>query len=602
MKDNNFNTDNKEENLKPNQEKTERFIQAIAGKMYRDKNLKNVYNRDVFRYLLENSNYTENEYRYTNNGEEKTVLIKRAERVTSLETISNDTGIKKSNVRNAINRLKKVKYLDYTELIKNRMYLYKLLKYDDFLAKNEAHFQAHLEAHLEAHKKGELNTHMRHTSNSDKPLDDINENEINKKNRHTSENRSNGESSKDEAHFQAHLEAHNNNNNNNKDKNNRDNIERENKGPAPNTPHTLENWQNIGKHNNIPDEVTYKAFHYYKGINFKRGKNEIADIESTLILFYDKHLKIEKSKSISKTKKESKPKDPKQSEIEKISKDYFNNTNLVNVNLVKYFLDLTNGDFEEVKRHLEELVKNNFKKIATMETATIPVNEIQPDGTTKIKLTIKPREENENRYNSTSKSKQHTDYFDPERLQADYEYFKQFEHDNNTSYTKKQPYTFSEERLKADYEYLKQFEHNPENGNDNQSFMDKIFNADYKRSQEKNRKQETNKYDPFEVINENEKQTQHTSSDVNNETQEQQLNTELNDNKTEDKNIQVEQNVKTRNEENRKTYNQIIIQIVTQTRNEPTEEDKNKIQEDIKAGINQKQIIKSYLSKISQFH
>jgi len=82
---------------------------------------------------------------------------------------------------------------------------------------------------------------------------------------------------------------------------------------------------------------------------------------------------------------------------------------------------------EETIDHLINLQKSNFKKILTMEEQTTAIEEIQEDGTVKTKLNIKPREDNGNRTNTGKQPNEHKGYFDPERLQADYEYFKKFE-------------------------------------------------------------------------------------------------------------------------------------------------------------------------------
>ena len=49
----------------------------------------------------------------------------------------------------------------------------------------------------------------------------------------------------------------------------------------------------------------------------------------------------------------------------------------------------------ETERHIRDLSKNGFKKLKTMEESTISYEEIQTDGTTKILLKIKPKD-NEN--------------------------------------------------------------------------------------------------------------------------------------------------------------------------------------------------------------
>lgn len=579
----------------PSQDKSNRFVQLIVNNFWKDKNLKNVNDRVVLLYLICEANHQQNIYNYINNGEQKSYNVSRGERIVGSNTISKATNIKQSTVSKSLQRLKRIGYLEMNELIINHTYAYKILKYEDFVYTDLTNQLTNL---TDKTYKPNLQT-----ANNTKPLDNISENEDYIYSVQTQKNSVNKKMESDR--------TTNNKDINNKSLNNKEDIrEREKREPPHAYIRNLENWINTGKQNNIPDEVINKAFNFYKRINFKIGKNDITDIESTLMLFYQRHLELQKEKPKDKTKTE-----PEQMEIKELSKQYFGNTKIIYLNLIKHFLDLTKGDFEEVKRHIEDLLKNNFKKIATMESETELIEEIQTDGTVKIKLLIKPMETN-GTYKQQSKSSYEsraTAVFDPNKAEARRREIEQLfgenkEPENKTEKNKKKltPYQqrvnwkYDEQRIKETLEYLEAAERNKEtnkkvtyNSRLEYRHDPKEFEKDLQTFSDFEKQLNDNRTAVTKII-EIEPQELTTSSNEPNKKTEQQ--TKPAPERTPIKEAEIKEDKQEKEkpifqDQKRKDFNKAVIQYINEYKTEPTDETITQIKELINAGKKPDEVI-----------
>ena len=104
-------------------------------------------------------------------------------------------------------------------------------------------------------------------------------------------------------------------------------------------------------------------------------------------------------------------------------KSYGRNCNLNEYEFTIKLINIAGKD--ETLRHIRELSKSGFRILKSMEDRTQIVDEVQPDGTIKKALTIKPKEIN-GTYKQQSKGsvQSRLDYrFDPERYKSDIEFF-----------------------------------------------------------------------------------------------------------------------------------------------------------------------------------